>query len=158
MVGTVMVDRITAHITQLVNIPGHIVALRGQAVLDVAALDFLIAAVTSIPKAKIDNHQNRLVQLNIEIHAFIVQIFAIPFIHLFLTFLFGKFRIFCLQILTPILVIQRIVTPNQVLRLCHRASPRFFGRLRVFRAVFSIVSSGSTVLWQRSICSANWQI
>lgn len=91
-------------------------------------------------------------------HTFIVQIFAIPFIHLFLTFLFGKFGILCLQVLTPILVIQRVIAPNQVLRLCHRASPRSFGRLRVFRVVFAITSSGSTVLWQRSICSANWQI
>ena len=158
MVGAIMVNRITAHITQPVNIPGYIVALREQAVLDVAALDFLVAAVTSIPEAEIDNHQNRLIQLNIEIHAFIVQIFAIPFIHLFLPFLFGKFGILCLQVLTPILVIQRVIAPNQVFRLCHRASPRSFGRLRVFRVVFSIVSSGSTVLWQRSICSANWQI
>ena len=131
MVGAVMVDGVAPQIAQSIHIPSGVIRVGIQAVPDVAAGDFLIPHAPPIPQAQVAYNQNGLGKLHIEVHALIVQIMSIDFIHQRDTFILGQLRVFCFQIATPVLIIQIVIAPDNVFVLTHRASPRSlcFGRM-----------------------------
>ena len=131
MVCAVMVYRVTAQVAQAVNIPCGIIGVSVQAIADFSACDFLISHSPPMPQAQVANDQNGGRKLHIQVHALIVQIITVDFIHQGNPFLLGQIRVIRFQIVFPFIVIQIKIAPDDVSVLAHRASPRSlcFGRI-----------------------------
>ena len=77
VIRSVVMNRITAKISQLVHIPGGIVRVGEETVPDISGGNLFVSAAPAKPQAQIADDQNRLGKRNIQIDAFIGQIITI---------------------------------------------------------------------------------
>ena len=123
MIRSVVVNVIAAQIAQPVHIESGVVMVQPKAICDVPALDHLIAAVPSIPEAQVRNKKDGFGELDVQIHSLIVQIAVVDLQHLLVAFVLGEVREFLLHILPPVLIVDVVVAPDQVITIVHRLLP-----------------------------------
>nr|DAZ46867.1 MAG TPA: hypothetical protein [Caudoviricetes sp.] len=114
VVGSVMVDSFTAKVAATVEIPCCVISIRNEAVLNRATLDFFIPRNTTVPAAEIGNYDNLFIHGNVEVHAFIVQILVVQFVHHVDALIHIQAGILFIEKFFPIFIIEIGIAPDYI--------------------------------------------